>query len=833
MKKLYSSLIMLALAMAGDSVAQTTLWNASYKNNTTTVYSRIPAILKDNAGNLMAFSDVRYGGSGDIGANRIDISARTSSDNGLSWADASVIINGVDNASSGSHGFNYGHGDAAVVCDRESGKILLMCASGNITYGLSTTTAEKGSTTYTINTDNAIRTGRYYYENGTWNDGTDVTSSIYNLWQDQCSGSNYNVTSPLQRCFFSSGRICQSEIVKNGNYYRLYAALCSDIGSLVVYSDDFGDNWNVLGNTNERPATNGDEAKIVELPNGNVLLSCRSTNGYGRIFNIFTYTDNSHKNGSWGTAVTSGETNATGETFGAQCNGEVLLVKDKAGEYVLLQSVPMNNNREKVGIYYKYLNSESDYDEPSDFKEGWSAYNVSTTSSAYSSMVEDAEGNIAFIYEENSTNGAYDIMFKSLTLDEITKAGDTSDPWVGKVFTIKGVTYDEKGNIENERYLYDEDGTLKTINANNVTSHGYGYYWVVSKDPDSKTYYLSSLTGDGYMGAGEGKSFFDGSVHNNIPICTDDMNKQFVVHGFDKSYGDNGSEMNGYVIKFWDTNGNTYKVLSIANDDGEINWFDHSAKREATTVSSNRYWSTDFEFTEVTTTDAIDNYGTITDPTHFGFKVTFVRTDDGKTIYDYEDNNFYATLKLPYAVTLPENVKAYKCTSFSGVAGDQVGLEELTLEENILPRETPVILCMEKEDGETETVKTIYLQPALAKEIQGTGFKGVLRAKTMEEYDYESNPYIYVLGKENGRVAMYKFASQNFAANKAYYEYNGVASSSALSFSFGGSGTTGINNAATQTGDNENGPIYDLSGRRVTSPAKGIYIRNNKKVIIR
>ena len=187
--------------------AQTTLFD----NPPSSGYTyRIPAITRDKNNDLVAFSDYRYG-TGDIGSNMIDIIARTSSDNGDTWGTQYTAITSDKNVSSG---FNYAHGDAAVVTDRESGKMLLMCASGSIGYG-----------------STGIKVGRYYSSsNGeTWTGGN-VTNEMYNIW-----GSN-----TVTKMFFGSGRICQSRFIKTGDYYRLYAALTTDLGSLVVYSDEIG-----------------------------------------------------------------------------------------------------------------------------------------------------------------------------------------------------------------------------------------------------------------------------------------------------------------------------------------------------------------------------------------------------------------------------------------------------------------------------------------------------------------------------------------------------------------------------------------------------------------
>ena len=45
-----------------------------------------------------------------------------------------------------------------------------------------------------------------------------------------------------------------------------------------------------------------------------------------------------------------------------------------------------------------------------------------------------------------------------------------------------------------------------------------------------------------------------------------------------------------------------------------------------------------------------------------------------------------------------------------------------------------------------------------------------------------------------------------------------------------GNGTTGIGSLDTEM---ERGEVYDLNGRRVLQPAKGVYIINGKKVIIK
>ena len=92
--------------------------------------------------------------------------------------------------------FNCGHGDAATVVDRETGEILMMCASGGICYWDSTR-------------DLPIMMGRYYSidEGLTWH-CEDVTKHIYQLMPD------------VAGAFFTSGRIAQSSRIKVGTHYQ-------------------------------------------------------------------------------------------------------------------------------------------------------------------------------------------------------------------------------------------------------------------------------------------------------------------------------------------------------------------------------------------------------------------------------------------------------------------------------------------------------------------------------------------------------------------------------------------------------------------------------------
>ncbi len=93
---------------------------------------RIPAIVECKSGKLIAFTDHRYHNK-DIGGGRhLDIVMKTSMDKGATWSSPEQMVAKGGNGIATS--FDCAHGDAAVVVDKKSGRILLMCASGGIGY---------------------------------------------------------------------------------------------------------------------------------------------------------------------------------------------------------------------------------------------------------------------------------------------------------------------------------------------------------------------------------------------------------------------------------------------------------------------------------------------------------------------------------------------------------------------------------------------------------------------------------------------------------------------------------------------------------------------------
>lgn len=377
---------------------------------------RIPAITTTYDGNLLAVADYRHCRY-DIGNGRIDLHGRISKNGGKTWGEIFTIIEGdgrlVNNDCNAS--LTAGYGDPCIVADRESNKVLMLCVCGHQTFFRSTR-------------EEPNQVARFYSEDGgrTWSKPEVITETFYTPFDNSKIG-------PIRGMFIGSGRIFQSRMTKIGNYYRLYAAMLArdkdgTFCNFVVYSDDFGKEWKVLGSTDKGAIPHsGDEPKTEELPDGSILISSRCTGG--RYFNIFRFNNHKTADGTWEEMAFSGASNKGVTALNNSCNGEVMILpairkKDNKRLYIALQSLPLGSGRSNVGIYYKELEDYNDFLTPAHFAKDWDgSCKSSSKGSAYSTMTLQKDNSIAFVYEEDTYDtkgGGYTIVYKNYTLEEIT-----------------------------------------------------------------------------------------------------------------------------------------------------------------------------------------------------------------------------------------------------------------------------------------------------------------------------------------------------------------------------------------------------------------------------
>nr|WP_315314710.1 InlB B-repeat-containing protein [Treponema denticola] len=367
-------------------------------------FYRIPALAVTNDGTLLAVTDLRYTANTDLGHNHgIDLLIKRSEDNGKTWSDDTNITKIPKDDPNG-------YGDAAIIADRESNDVLILCVHGNVFYPNGTHS-------------NHLKAIQFVSHDGgkNFSDKQDISDMIFGF------------NDSWESLFFGSGRIMQSRYIKAGSHYRIYSALLSKRSihsppihqvhhdNTVVYSDDFGSTWHVLGDASTSPIPGGDEAKVEELPDGSVILSSRKNNG--RFVNIFTYTDPDTGAGSWSTTK---ETLNLGS--GSGTNGEILIVKarkktgTKEPVYLAFQSLPDVWKRKNVTIHWRELTNTAISINDFVSAAAWNShsYLVQTGDSAYSTMDVQRDGGIGFLYERNTRGYDYDIAYKNLPIDVIT-----------------------------------------------------------------------------------------------------------------------------------------------------------------------------------------------------------------------------------------------------------------------------------------------------------------------------------------------------------------------------------------------------------------------------
>jgi Chitobiase/beta-hexosaminidase C-terminal domain. len=174
----------------------------------------------------------------------------------------------------------------------------------------------------------------------------------------------------------------------------------------------------------------------------------------------------------------------------------------------------------------------------------------------------------------------------------------------------------------------------------------------------------------------------------------------------------------------------------------------------------------------------------------------------------------YATYTTPNNVDFTgTGVTAYKV---SAIGADYVSLEEVTE----APAGTPLVL---------KATAGNYALNIVASAAAVTGNKLEVSEGTATTDDANT---VYALASkgEPAVVGFYKVkAGVKVPAGKCYLS---VAATSAREFYGFGDDATSIN-AVQDSGLKVNGEVYDLSGRRIQKPTKGLYIQNGKKVVIK
>ena len=321
-------------------------------------FYRIPALVKAADGALVAVADKRGDALGDL-PNIITIVSKRSTDGGKTWSDMSIVAKGDTVA-------KCGYGDAVVIADEVKGNLVAVFSGNN---GLWHSNESCLIRTYASTSTDSGKT---------WGEVKDITDQVYGGVYGE--GTRHGL-------FTGSGSGVQLKHGEHAGRLMLVVAARNDaswggtLSNYAVYSDDGGQSWQVSKNA---ACVDGDEAKVVELANGNVLMSIRNRAKGHRLFSVST---------DGGETWSEPKLNET--ILDPACNGDIVAYTYK-GKNLLLHSLPASpTTREKVTVYVSEDNGET-----------WMPKRcIYPGYSAYSSLQVLDDGTIGIIVEEGKWDG--------------------------------------------------------------------------------------------------------------------------------------------------------------------------------------------------------------------------------------------------------------------------------------------------------------------------------------------------------------------------------------------------------------------------------------------
>lgn len=182
----------------------------------------------------------------------------------------------------------------------------------------------------------------------------------------------------------------------------------------------------------------------------------------------------------------------------------------------------------------------------------------------------------------------------------------------------------------------------------------------------------------------------------------------------------------------------------------------------------------------------------------------------------------YGTAYLPFSAQRPEDGTA-KFYFASTPAEGSVKLNEV--KDAWIPAKTGFVV-IDETGADKATVIIRYTDPEST--LPDNALQGCLNDSTIED----AASKVYVLGNSKGVEGFFRPNSNVMKANRAFLP--STAEFKTLSFSFDNNTTTGIEGVVTEPIDDDNAPVYDLSGRRVYGKLpKGIYIKQGRKFYVK
>ena len=213
------------------------------------------------------------------------------------------------------------------------------------------------------------------------------------------------------------------------------------------------------------------------------------------------------------------------------------------------------------------------------------------------------------------------------------------------------------------------------------------------------------------------------------------------------------------------------------------------------------------------------------------------------------DGKYYTTLYVDFPFKIVGDVKAY---TIEGVdAKNAQGyyfakVKELAQKGDTVPAQTAVVLeCNSTNPADNKLLPTGDEKPKTSNNrLCGTFFGGAINGLTVKDgagNDYNvthDNIRAFNINTADSRnpIGFYKVKNNvtNLPGNKAFLVLTSTeAQAKSFVLEFEDGGTTGIETIENSKNSTDDGVYYDLQGRRVENPTRGIYIVNGKKVVIK
>lgn len=621
---------------------------------------------------------------------------------------------------------------------------------------------------------------RSYESNGLGEIGYTYSSDYGATWStpvDIWSSINWNgvahsssaYVTPGKGVTFSNGRVAFVLNVKSGNYTNEY----------LLYSDDDGATWSVA----PTPLTGkGKESKLEEKNDHTMLIT-------------------------------------GAKPISIACNTDILYFgrsPEAAGiRDAIVHTIIWYYNGEPKRMKELRLYTNFEQGDPDKWKE---MFTITPANAATSSMQKTADGHLAIFFEDGSIGNNEKDSCYALNCVVISK--EMIEAKQTDLYTAKVIGIGEKRTSD---FVDWEDGTTGNWYKRVKTKSDTGIKDVVV----SSTHYAFNREGGDDQRVLVIKPSAANTV-NDITITAPDgyIIKSYSLTGFSKS-----------------TDANTYTLTAA---DGTSKTLSGGVSNKQTFSVDNIYYKTAV-FT-ISSTDG--NYADFTE-----FKVELAK-EYSVVLHQVNtggsgDQKSYATLFVPFDLIQTDNkTKAYYV--IEAVAGGKARLMPLNNDGRDIPYRTAVVLI--NSDG-AEHVSFAVTSGLPQKVSEATNkLKGTLEAMTLDQTKNDSNPN-YSLGRRRVRkdevwgdyvAGFYQNgkADSQLGANRAYLLADVAPAvtdnSRGFDFTFDSEGgePTDISLIDNREFENEYSVAagwYTLDGRQLSKApsAKGIYIRNGRKIVIK